>query len=358
MGLLRKGAARLYHNLQVKEHELLYLFLEVTRRCNLNCLHCGSDCKNDPLSAGLPLEKWFEVVDYAAAFFPKELAFVVTGGEPLLFDGLEALGMRISEQNRRWGMVTNGMLLTEEKMRTLTDAGLYSVTLSFDGARKAHNELRNHPKAYNHLHRALKAVSLSSVRHKDAVTCVYPGNIADLPFIAENLIDYGFSSWRVFRIFPSGRAKNNDKLQLDFSHTRKLLNWVKENREFYKKRGLNLSYSCEGYMPLEESIAVRGEPFFCRAGVNIASVLYDGTLTGCSNNAPDFHVGNFFDGNFAEIWEQGFTDFRDRSWTHHGSCADCEVFRDCRGSSIHLYPDKSSNCAFCYVKDLNSLQKQ
>ena len=44
LNLLKEQAFRSYKQLEIHEHKLLYLFLEITQRCNLNCLHCGSDC--------------------------------------------------------------------------------------------------------------------------------------------------------------------------------------------------------------------------------------------------------------------------------------------------------------------------
>jgi len=351
MGIVKKLLHRVYRTLENDAHELLYLFLEVTRKCNLSCLHCGSDCKAANDTPELTLESWFRIIDYFTHNYSPELMFVITGGEPLVCEGLEEIGRRISRAGRRWGMVTNGLLLSRDKLNRLTDAGLSSITVSLDGSRKAHDTLRNKNGAYDKALGALDAIAGSGIRLRDVVTCVYPGNIGELDEIAETLISKKVPAWRLFRIFPNGRARNNPMLRLDFAETRKMLRWIAEMRPVYRERGLSLGYSCEGYLPMELDAQVRDSLFFCRAGVNIASILCDGTITGCTNNAPMFYEGNILECDFAALWENGFSRFRQRDWMRAGRCAECNEFRDCQGGSIHLWHDETRGSEFCYIHD-------
>lgn len=354
MPFLKNALHRGYKKIEIKSHQLLYLFLEITRRCNLNCLHCGSDCKSSIGQAELTTESWLKIIDYMSEHFSPQLSFVITGGEPLTHPDLFRIGEQIQSKGRRWGMVSNGLALDAHAFERLISAGIYSLTLSLDGTETAHNKLRNHPKAFTRVSSALKRIGQSDIPFKDVVTCVYPGNIDELERVAELLIEYGIRYWRLFRIFPSGRAKDNDELLLSFEDTQRMLNWIAENRDSYRARGLELSYSCEGYLPMDLDLKVRDMPFFCRAGINVASILSDGTITGCTNNDSYFHEGNILRDNFARLWEKGFRKFRDRSWAREGICADCPHFKDCQGSSIHLWHEPSDGIAFCYLKGRQS----
>jgi MoaA/NifB/PqqE/SkfB family radical SAM enzyme len=319
MSFLKKALLNMYMNIEAKDHELLYLFLEVTRRCNMNCLHCGSDCKNEKSSPEFTTESLFKIVDYCSEHFSPYMAFVITGGEPLVRDDLEAICKRIVERGRRWGMVTNGLLLTPQRFASLEDAGLYSMTISLDGIGATHDRLRNRKGAYEQVLSALSLLGASEASFKDVVTCVYPANLPELDRIGEVLLERGITSWRLFRIFPSGRAKNNSELLLDYDSTMKILDWIAANRPRFQKRGLDVSYSCEGYIPMKVDKRIRAFPFFCRAGINIGAILADGTITGCSNNAECFYEGNIMKDDFATVWNEGFKKFRDRNWMNKGA---------------------------------------
>jgi len=349
----KKAAFQLYKNMEIKDHPLLYLFLEITRKCNLNCLHCGSDCKSESSASELTTGSWKKIISYVKDNFGTNVSLIITGGEPLLHPDLEKIGKHISSLGMKWGMVTNGMALSKTKLEKLLDAGLTSITVSLDGMEESHNLLRNHKNSYKTVYSALKMLGSSDIEIKDVVTCVHPSNLEELDSVAKNLIEAGIHDWRLFRIFPNGRAKDSNLL-LTYDETWKMLQWIKERKPHYKKKGLNINYSCEGYLPFKEDRAVRDFPFFCRAGVNFASILCDGTITGCSNNHSGFTQGNILKDDFREVWEKRFDDLRKREWLRNTVCSECKSFKECRGSSIHLWEYGKKKPNFCYVKNLES----
>ncbi len=341
-----------YKDLEIKKHTLLYLFLEITRKCNLNCLHCGSDCTKETNTSELTTESWIKIIDYVCEKFSPQIAFIITGGEPTIHHDLIKIGKYIQQKNRRWGMVTNGMTLTKTMIEELESAGLYSITISFDGTESSHNYLRNNTQSFEKVSKALKIIGNTKLKFKDAVTCVYPQNLNELNEIADILIKNKINSWRLFRIFPSGRAFKNEKLLLSFEQTQQMLNWLKLNKNDYKKRGLEINLSCEGWLPFNEDKKVRDNPFFCRAGVNIASILSDGIITGCSNNHKSFAIGNILENDLSYIWENYGAKFREREWLKDTECNDCKWFNDCKGGSIHLWELGSNKPKFCYLKKI------
>jgi radical SAM protein with 4Fe4S-binding SPASM domain len=345
-------AHRYYKKFEIKDHHLLYLFLEITRKCNLNCLHCGSDCITDNASPELSTESWLKIIDYFCDRYSPELTFVITGGEPLVHKNLLRIVKKIQERKHRWGMVSNGLLLTQEKFDALIDAGLYSITLSIDGKEISHNKLRNSSISYKKVLQAIEIVGQSNLKYKDAVTCVYPDNLNELDDIAEILINKGITSWRLFRIFPSGRAFNNSIVQLTFQQTQLMLDWIKSNKPIYAGKGLNINLSCEGWIPFDIDKQLRDEPFFCRAGVNIASVLVDGNITGCSNNDKSFYRGNILNEDFSLVWENKFKDFRNRDWLKDTVCNTCQYLKLCIGGSVHLWNFGDSQPKFCYAQEI------
>jgi radical SAM protein with 4Fe4S-binding SPASM domain len=346
-----------YISIESKTHELLYLFLEITRRCNLACLHCGSDCKAEGTQKTLTPESWFSIVDYVARAFSKDLVFIITGGEPLVCSFLPELGEKISRSGHAWGMVTNGFALDETILARLVSAGLKSLTISLDGTKGSHNFLRNSELAYDRAIGAISASAASGISIMDVVTCVYPSNLLELDSVAELLLGLNVRNWRLFRIFPKGRANNNPELQLNHEQSWTMIDWIRRNRERYKRRGLAIDFSCEGWFPFPIDRGIRKEPFFCRSGINIASVLCDGTVTGCTNNGSAFYEGNLARDDFKTLWNSGFAQFRNRSWMKKGLCGNCGHFRHCKGGPIHLREGDDESPAFCYMRVGESMEE-
>jgi radical SAM protein with 4Fe4S-binding SPASM domain len=341
---------RAYRKLECREHQLLYLFLEITRRCNLECRHCGSDCHAQTSSCELTLESWLQILEDIALSFRPPPVIVLTGGEPLLFPDLPQLLRKITNLGVRWGMVSNGYALTPPVLETLVSNTIHSLTLSLDGLQEHHNWLRQRSDAFKKTLRALQLVSASTIPVKDVVTCVYPKNLHHLDALAELLLSHAIPSWRLFRIFPAGRAQGNAELLLSPEQTREMIEWVMAHKKSLLKKGLVVNLSCEGWLPWHIDRQVRDAPFFCRSGVNIASILCDGTITGCPNNSTRFFEGNILHENFGYVWQNGFTQFRTRSWIRYTSCRACVYVDDCQGSSIHLWQHSQYTPDFCYME--------
>ncbi len=347
--LVRTQLMRLYQALEIQTHPLKYLFLEITQKCNLSCLHCGSDCKKSTHKEELTTEHWKVVIDDIHQNFGDQVVFVITGGEPLLHPDLLEITAHINSKNMRWGMVSNGFALTQPKFDQLRQNGLYSITISLDGLESIHNRLRGHKDSYKKAVKAIKIVTSSDIPMFDIVTCAQPAVLGQLDELAEHLIGLGVNRWRIFRIFPSGRAADNDNILLSFDQTWELLDWIKEKRPYYQQKGLSLGASCEGWVPMNIDQQIRDFPFFCRSGVNFASVLSDGTITGCSNNHSSFYQGNVLKDDFKTTWDNEFQDMRQRKWVKNTSCKGCKHLKICKGGSIHLWNLDSKECAFCYM---------
>jgi len=353
---VRALAYDIYRRLETRQHRLLYLFLEITRRCNLSCLHCGSDCEREAAGEELTTESWLRIIDDVRSSFGDSVMLVLTGGEPLVHGELDIVTARIASLSMRWGMVTNGHLLSDSRLACLLENGIESITISLDGPENAHDHLRNRPGSFARAFEAMKRISGSGVPMQDIVTCVHPGNLGLLDATAEIILATGIPAWRLFRIFPSGRAGRAPGLNLNFEQTWRMLHWIEVNKPRLAKRGLAINASCEGYLPFDFDRRVRDVPFFCRAGVNFAAILADGTVTGCSNNDASFYQGNVRENNLRYLWENRFGDFRRRPWLAGTSCVDCGEAKRCRGGSIHLWKLGAESPAFCYHKPVAAME--
>ena len=88
---------------------------------------------------------WFlssvDIVSGRRCYLPR---FFFSGGEVLVRDDLERAGAEVTRRGYAWGMVTNGMALTEARLRSLLDAGLRSVSVSIFLYHSAINFLYRH----------------------------------------------------------------------------------------------------------------------------------------------------------------------------------------------------------------------
>ena len=334
---LKQELWRQYRHNQAKLHPLRTLFWECTLRCNMRCRHCGSDCKVSTTTPDMPAADFFKAVDDITPHVDPHKVFVVfTGGEALLRPDIEACGLELYRRGFPWGMVTNGFLLNERRLDGLLRSGMHSITVSLDGLQVEHDWMRQTPHGFERATEAIRLLGQTDDLLWDVVTCVNPRNYHQLEEIKEHLIGLNCKRWRVFAIFPMGRAAHDPELQLSNEQFTGVLQFVKKTRA---EGRIICNYACEGYLgPYERQ--VRDYYFNCRAGVEVASVLCDGSISGCTSIRSNFHQGNIYQDNLWEVWENRFQVFRARSWAKKDQCAHCKSWRYCEGNGMHLYDDE------------------
>ena len=179
------------------------------------------------------------------------------------------------------------------------------------------------------------------------VTCVTPDNFDTLSNFKTLLIDEGCKAWRIFTVFPVGRAAEDDKLQLSPQQYRELMEFIAAAR---KEGKIACSYACEGFLGGYEA-EVRDNFFGCMAGIGIAGIRIDGSISGCTSIRSNFDQGNIYKDNLWEVWNNRFEKYRDRSWARKGRCATCSSWRYCNGNGMHLY-DNNECLIHCNLERL------
>lgn len=348
LSLRQRVALELYRrvkNEHRREHPLRQLFWECTWRCNLSCRHCGSDCKNSSSLPDMPAEDFLRVVDSILPHVdPHRLNIIITGGEPLVRADIEKVGLELYWREMPWGIVTNGLLLNEKRFESLRCAGLHNLTVSLDGLEDNHNWMRGHAESFRRAVAAIRMVAKAEDVNFDVVTCVNRRSLPELHALKELLIDAGVKRWRLFTIFPSGRAAAYPEFDLDSGELHTLMEFIMATR---KEGRIKASFCCEGFMAGYEG-HVRDYFFECRAGVSVASVLLDGGIGACPSIRADYKQGNIYTDDFWEVWQNGFKQYRDRRWMKTGICADCSFWRYCEGNGMHLR-DADGNIMHCHL---------
>jgi MoaA/NifB/PqqE/SkfB family radical SAM enzyme len=108
------------------DHPVLAHIIPI-RRCNLSCTYCNEyDDFSDPVPTDLMLQRLDRLADLGTT------AIIVSGGEPLMHPEIEKIIARIRQRGMVAALITNGYLLTREKIQKLNQAGLEYLQLSID----------------------------------------------------------------------------------------------------------------------------------------------------------------------------------------------------------------------------------
>ena len=297
----------------------------------------------------MPLADFLRVLDEELTpnTDPSRVLIIFSGGEVLVRKDLEEAGREVTKRGYMWGMVTNGMSLTRERLHSLVDAGLRSVSVSFDGFEDIHNDIRQSKESFPRARNAISYIREVEGLTYDVITCVTPAILDRLEEWKEFLISEGIGHWRIFSIFPAGRAKHDDKLNLTPEQFRYLMEFIRRTR---KEGRIELNYACEGFLGGYEA-EVRDHFYMCTAGVSVASIRVNGDISGCTSVRANFTQGNIYRDRFWDVWQNRFKPFRDREWTKRDECAECKVWEFCRGGGMHLRDDQGK-LMYCHYKML------
>jgi radical SAM enzyme (rSAM/lipoprotein system) len=253
----------------------------------------------------------------------------------------------IYEKEFPWGMVTNGLALTPQRYRRLLQCGLRAMTISLDGIGETHDWMRGRNGSFEKAAAAIKMVIDSGEIAFDVVTCVNKRNFGQLNELKEYLIGLGLKEWRLFTVFPAGRAAQDPELQLSPEEFRGLMEFIKATR---KEGRIMAEYGCEGFLGNYEG-DVRSHFYQCSAGITVGSVLADGSISACPSIRADYRQGNIYTDDFMDVWKNRFQAYRDRSWMHKDECASCKVWKYCKGNGMHLR-DADGKLMLCHYSKL------
>ncbi len=196
---------------------------EVTRACQLHCLHCRAKAQRHRHLLELTTEEGFRLIDQIAEMDRPLLVF--TGGDPLeredLFDFIRygrERGMEVAMTPSATPRVTKEALLRAKA------AGLARCAFSLDGStREVHDHFRGTRGSYD-----LTVGALGMMREIgmpiQVNTTVSRYNMEDLPRIADVVESFGATLWSVFFLVPTGRARAQDMVDAD--EAERVMEWL------------------------------------------------------------------------------------------------------------------------------------
>ena len=123
------------------------IFWEVTKGCNLRCIHCRASATELSSPSDLPTDRALDIITQIAAFANPIL--VLSGGEPLYRRDIFQLARFATDRGLRVALATNGTMVTKQLARRIVESGVRRVSISLDGADAlTHDTFRGIPGAF------------------------------------------------------------------------------------------------------------------------------------------------------------------------------------------------------------------
>ncbi len=182
---------------------------ELTRACDLACLHCRAEAvtRRNPLE--LSTEEGKRLMDRARAF--GQPLFVLTGGDPLKRPDVVELVAYGASIGLRMAMTPSGTpLMTPAILQELKAAGLSRLAVSLDGSNaQIHDAFRGVAGSFDWTIRMLDAARELGLTTQ-VNTTVSRHNLDDFDALCDLMIERGITLWSVFFLVPTGRARPHD----------------------------------------------------------------------------------------------------------------------------------------------------
>lgn len=318
-----------------KDPQLRFLFLELTLRCNANCIHCGSRC-GEVTSEELSKEDYFTFLNHVKTNFEGKLPMLcITGGEPLLRNDFFEIMNYAKELGFSWGMTSNGTLITGEIAQKLKSAGMCTVSISVDGTEEIHDRFRRVPGGYRRTLEGIRYLMEQGFEDVQVTTVATKKSLGCLDELFDVLQELDVDSWRILGLEPIGRALDFQDYALDLAEQRRMLDFIKAKRQ----EGYPVTYGCPHYLGLDYEREVRDWYFLCNAGVYTASIMANGDIGACLDieRRPETVQGNILRDDFTEVWRNRFGIFRSPLSEKCQECLECPDEKYCEGGAYHSW---------------------
>ena len=336
------------HLLQFSEDKRPVVILNITRRCNLKCIHCYAGSQESTGLSELSTDEWLRVLDDLAEFGCPVVLF--SGGEPLLHPGIVVLAKHAVASGMRAVISSNGTPLSTEKAEDLASVGLSYIGISLDGGQEIHDKFRRVNGAFEMALEGLRNASEAGIKTGIRFTMT-KRNIDDIPVIikiveAENVPRICF-----YHLVYTGRGKELIEEALSLDKTREVVGTIINCTADLHKRGrkvevLTVDNHCDGpylYMRLLSENPKRAEEVMDllklnggnSTGLGVCAISWDGSVH------PDQfwrnHIlGNVLERPFGDIWTDKNNDFlmklKNKKRYVTGRCADCRFLEVCGGN--------------------------
>ena len=264
--------------------------------CNQKCLNCYAANQIKGKEKELDTEDWFKIIDKLKESGVSQLTF--TGGEPTLRSDLCDLVAYSSFFVTR--LNTNGQLLTKSLCKSLMDASLDNVQITYYSSNPSiHNILvgvDGYNKTVEGIKNSLEAGLLVSL---NTPLCTLNKNYKDsIKYAYEN---FGIRYFTCSALILTGNAVKEKESRLE---KEELINILKEALEYTREHDLDLKFTSPGWLSNQELADLGLNIPDCGAGISNMAVSPHGDLIPCQSYLDGYHFGSLLDNDFKSLWNK------------------------------------------------------
>jgi heme b synthase len=334
---------------------------EITRRCNLRCVHCRSaseeEIKGHP---DFSTAEAFRIIDDIVSY--AKPVVVLSGGEPLKREDVFELARYGTDKGLRMCLATNGTLVNEKVCENIKSSGIRIVSLSLDGSEeRVHDDFRSEKGAFG------GTINAARLFKKHGIEFIINSsftkrNQEEIPKVYHLAKELGATAWYMFMIVPTGRGEEIMNELISKEDYEEILDWHYDMEMEEEEMLVRPTCAPHYYRVVLQQSKKKGAKFKrrslkfstggakgCIAGQLICLIDVDGNVLPCSYFPKP--AGNIREQSFKDIWENSelFKDLRDFK-KYKGKCGSCEyvnVCGGCRARAYSVYGDYLEEEPFC-----------
>ncbi len=312
---------------------------ELTRSCNLSCVHCRAASEFGHYPGELSFEEIKATIDNITSITNPIL--ILTGGEPLLRPDIWDIIDYAQSKGASPVVSTNGTLLTEEIAQKLAEHHIPRISISIDFPDKErHDEFRGQQGAFE--------ASLAGIRRAKAAgvgvqinTTVTKMNHELLEEMHELALSLDIDAFHIFLLVPTGRGEDLREVELSPEEYERALTWAYDRQKssplHFKPTDAPQYYRIIHQKTREEGSKLSAEEYGldaitrgCLGGITFCFISHTGDIQPCGYF--NLQCGNVKELGFDTIWTQSpvLNDLRDYSLLK-GKCGACEYKAVCGG---------------------------
>ena len=339
------------HLLQFSKDKKPVVVWNMTRRCNLKCVHCYAQAKDIEFKDELSTEEGKALIDDLAAFGSPVMLF--SGGEPTMRKDLPELAAYAREKGMRAVISTNGTLIDKPLAKKLKEVGLSYVGISLDGIRETNDKFRGMQGAFDAALRGLHNCQEEGIKVGLRFT-INKQNVKDIPAIFDLLEEENIPRICFYHLVYAGRGSKMVDEDLSLEESRQAVDLIMERTRKLHEKGfpaevLTVDNHCDGpyiYLKMLKENPERAAEIFellsmnqgNSSGIGIGCVSWDGSVH-ADQFWRHYSFGNVRERPFSEIWTDlsnelmaGLKHRKPLIQANGDRCAKCKWFDVCNGN--------------------------
>jgi 12,18-didecarboxysiroheme deacetylase len=359
------------HLLQFSSDKRPVIVWNITKRCNLKCVHCYAHAKDMAFDSELSTLEGKNLLDDLAEFGVPVILF--SGGEPLTRKDLPELAAYAVKKGMRAVISTNGTLITPEKAQTLKEIGLSYVGISLDGMEEINDRFRGVKGAFKAALQGIENCKKAGIKVGLRFT-INKSNASEISKIFKLLQEMNIPRACFYHLVYAGRGTDLVKEDLSHQESRNAVDLIMDLTKQLHDKGhikevLTVDNHADGpylYLRLLKENPERAREVLellqmnegNSSGIGIGCISWDGEVH-ADQFWRHYSFGNVKDRPFSEIWTDTsdplMKKLKEKKKYAKGRCATCRWLDICAGNfrvrSEAVTGDIWAPDPACYLKD-------